>query len=54
MELLDNFVDILKIKPYSYNTINAYKNILSKFFAFYKNSDPEELSKSDIEYFINY
>lgn len=54
MKLLDDFINLLKIKRYSYNTINAYKNILLKFFSFYKNSDPEELSKSDIEYFINY
>jgi integrase/recombinase XerD len=54
MKLLEDFISLLKIKRYSYSTINSYKSALLKYFEFYKNSNPEELSKADIEFFINY
>jgi integrase/recombinase XerD len=54
MKLLEDYISLLKIKRYSYSTINSYKSALLKYFEFYKNSNPGELSKADIEFFINY
>lgn len=54
MKLLDDFVELLQIKRYSYSTINSYRNALIKFFDHFDRTDIENLEKKDIEKFINY
>jgi len=53
MKLLNEFIQLLKIKRYSYNTIVAYKSAIKKFIHFHKGVDPENLTKRDIEVYIN-
>lgn len=53
MKLLEDFVQLLKIKRYSYNTISAYRNAIKKFIVFHNGINLEKLTKKDIELFIN-
>lgn len=53
MKLLEDFVQLLKIKRYSYNTISAYRNAIKKFIVFHNGINLENLTKKDIELFIN-
>lgn len=53
MKLLEDFVQLLKIKRYSYNTISAYRNAIKKFIVFHNGINLENLAKKDIELFIN-
>lgn len=54
MELLDDFVQLMQIKRYSYSTIASYKNAILKIINAFPNSDISELSKRQIEEFINF
>jgi integrase/recombinase XerD len=54
MELLDYFVQLMQIKRYSYSTITSYKNAILKLMSSFPNSDISELSKKQIEEFINF
>jgi site-specific recombinase XerD len=53
MKLLNDFVKLMEIKRYSYNTINSYRNALIKFFNVFHSRNPEDLKQKDIEHFIN-
>lgn len=53
-KLVDDFVQLMKIKRYSYKTIKSYKNALLCFINFYFDKDVTSLSIKDIESFINY
>ncbi|MFP4544993.1 MAG: site-specific tyrosine recombinase/integron integrase [Candidatus Kapaibacterium sp.] len=54
MKLLDDFVKLLQIKRYSYSTITSYRNAIMKLIHSFPDSDISELSKSQIENFINF
>lgn len=53
MKLLYDYIQLLKIKRYSNNTIVAYKNVINKFTNYYNGVDLESLTKRDIEAYIN-
>lgn len=53
MKLLNEFIQLLKIKRYSHNTIVAYKSAIKKFINFHKGINLENLTKRDIEVYIN-
>lgn len=53
-KLVDDFVQLMKIKRYSYKTIKTYKNALICFINFFNNKDITTLSAKEIESFINY
>lgn len=54
MKLLDDFVKLLQIKQYSYSTISSYKNAILKLINAFPSSDISELTKKQIEEFINF
>jgi site-specific recombinase XerD len=53
MNYLDDFKKLLSIKRYSYRTIKSYSNALKVFFSKISNINPENITPSEIEKFIN-
>lgn len=53
MKLLDDFVRLLQIKRYSFSTIGSYRNAILKIINAFPSADISELSKKQIEDFIN-
>jgi site-specific recombinase XerD len=51
-KLVDDFVQLMKIKRYSYKTIKTYKNALICFINFFQYKDIISLPVKEIESFI--
>lgn len=49
---LKNFSDQLILKRYSENTIVIYKNHITRFFNFYSNKDPAELTDENVKEYM--
>lgn len=49
---LETFIEIMKIRNYSYSSIKSYKNHLSLFINFFKDKEIEKLSEENIRKYI--
>lgn len=54
MKLVENFVQLLTIKRYSYSTIKTYKNALLKFLNYIAPKQPEDINLQEIESYITH
>jgi integrase/recombinase XerD len=52
-KMVNNFVQLLTIRRYSYKTIQSYKNYLIKFLNYIIPGRPEEITIQEIEDYIN-
>ena len=52
MKIIDNFINLLKLKRYSENTIETYKNVLVQTYIFFKKPF-KDITDKDLWVFIS-
>ncbi len=53
-KLLDQVVDVLRLKNYAFRTEQAYTNWIRRFILYHKKRHPNEMGEAEIEAFLTY